>query len=53
VLTRRLSLYASLRNVGSAPDDIKVYGPSTPVVARFRARVDYGSLWAFGLKGTF
>lgn len=53
VLTRRLSLYASLRNVGSAPDDIKVYGPSTPAVARFRSRVDYGSLWAFGLKGTF
>ena len=44
VLTRRLSLYASLRNVGSASDDIKVYGPSTPAVARFRSRVDYGSL---------
>ncbi len=53
VLTRRLSLYASLRNVGSAPDDIKVYGPSTPEVARFRSRVDYGSLWAIGLKSTF
>ena len=52
-LTRRLSLYASIRNIGSAPDDIKVYGPSTPEVARFRSRVDYGSLWSFGLKGTF
>ena len=50
---RRLALFASLRNVGDAPDDIKVYGPSTPAVARFRQRIEFGSLWMFGVKGTF
>ncbi len=52
-LTKRLALYASIRNLADAPDDIKVFGPSTPAVARFRTRVEYGSLWSFGLKGTF
>ena len=52
-LTRRLSLFASIRNIADAPDDIKVFGPSTPAVARFRTRAEYGSLWSFGLKGTF
>ncbi len=52
-LTRRLALFASIRNLADAPDDIKVYGPSTPAVARFRGRIEYGSLWSFGLKGTF
>ena len=52
-LGKRLALFASLRNVADAPDDSKVYGPSTPAVARFRERIEYGSLWSFGLKGTF
>jgi outer membrane receptor protein involved in Fe transport len=52
-LSKRFALYASLRNVADAPDDIKVYGPSTPAVARFRGRIEYGSLWSFGVKGTF
>jgi TonB-dependent receptor len=52
-LTRRFALFASLRNIADAPDDIKVYGPSTPEVARFRTRVEFGSLWSVGLKGTF
>jgi len=52
-LWKRFALFASLRNVGDAPDDVKVYGPSTPAVARFRTRVEYGSLWSFGLKGNF
>ena len=43
----------NLRNVGDAPDDVKVYGPSTPAVARFRQRIAFGSLWMFGVKGTF
>ncbi|MBI5688662.1 MAG: TonB-dependent receptor [Verrucomicrobia bacterium] len=50
---RRLSVFANLRNVGDAPDDVKVYGPSTPAVARFRQRIHFGSLWMFGVKGTF
>jgi TonB-dependent receptor len=52
-LTKRLALYASIRNVADAPDDVKVFGPSTPAVARFRTRIEFGSLWSFGLKGTF
>jgi len=50
---RNLAVFANLRNVGDAPDDIKIYGPSTPAVARFRQRIEFGSLWMFGVKGTF
>jgi TonB-dependent receptor len=50
-LYKRIALFASIRNIGDAPDDIKVYGPSTPAVARFRQRIEYGSLWSFGVKG--
>ena len=52
-LYKRFALFAAIRNLGDAPDDIKVYGPSTPAVARFRERIEYGSLWSFGVKGTF
>lgn len=50
---KRYAAFASLRNVGDAPDDLKVYGPSTPAVARFRQRTEFGALWTFGIKGTF
>jgi iron complex outermembrane receptor protein len=52
-LYKRIALFAALRNIGDAPDDIQVYGPSTPEHAQFRQRTEYGSLWTFGLKGTF
>ena len=52
-VSRRLWLFANLRNIGDTPDDIKVYGPSTPLVARFRQRIEFGSLWMIGVKGTF
>jgi iron complex outermembrane recepter protein len=52
-LTRHIGLFASLRNVGSAPEDVKRFGPNTPEIARFRQRQDYGSAWIFGVKGTF
>ncbi|MBI5768785.1 MAG: carboxypeptidase regulatory-like domain-containing protein [Verrucomicrobia bacterium] len=52
-LTRRIGLFASLRNINSAPEDVKRFGPSTPAIARFRQRQDYGSAWIFGAKGTF
>ena len=51
--TRRLSLFASLRNVLSTPEDVKRFGPNTPALARFRQRQDYGSAWIFGAKGSF
>jgi iron complex outermembrane receptor protein len=50
---KRFALFAALRNVGDAPDDIQVYGPSTPEHAQFRQRIEFGSLWTFGIKGTF
>jgi hypothetical protein len=52
-LTKRFALFAALRNIGDAPDDIQVYGPSTPEHAQFRQRIEFGSLWTFGIKGTF
>ena len=52
-LTKHLGVFASLRNVGSTPEDVKRFGPTTPEIARFRQRQDFGSAWTFGLKGTF
>ncbi len=52
-LSRKFGLFATLRNVGGATEDQKVYGPSTPAYAKFRQRDDYASLWTFGIKGTF
>ena len=51
-VTKHLGVFASLRNVGSTPEDVKRFGPNTPEIARFRQRQDYGSAWIFGLKGT-
>ena len=42
-----------LRNIGDATEDVKIYGPSAPLVSRFRQRNDYASLWTFGIKGTW
>jgi TonB-dependent receptor len=50
---KRIGFFYNFRNLGNATEDVKIYGPSTPAVARFRTRIDYGSLWTFGLKGTF
>ncbi|MDO8541868.1 MAG: carboxypeptidase regulatory-like domain-containing protein [Opitutaceae bacterium] len=50
---RSLGLFFSVRNIGGATEDTKIYGPSTPLYARFRQRDDYSSLWTFGVKGTF
>lgn len=52
-ITKRFALFAALRNIGDAPDDIQIYGPSTPEHAQFRQRIEFGSLWTFGIKGTF
>jgi iron complex outermembrane recepter protein len=52
-LRKNISAFMSLRNVGSAPEDVKRFGPNTPEIARFRQRQDYGSAWIFGVKGTF
>ena len=52
-LMRSLGVFLSIRNIGSATEDTKLYGPDTPRYARFRQRDDYASLWTVGLKGSF
>ncbi|MSU48834.1 MAG: hypothetical protein EXS37_07075 [Opitutus sp.] len=52
-LRKRLSVFATFRNVGDATNDTQIYGPQTPEVAQFRQRTTYGSLWSFGMKGSF
>ncbi len=52
-LGKRFAVFANLRNVGDATNDSQIYGPSTPANARFRQRTTYGSLWSFGVKGSF
>jgi hypothetical protein len=52
-LRKRFAVFANLRNVGDATNDRQVFGPSTPEHAQFRQRTTYGSLWSFGVKGSF
>jgi iron complex outermembrane recepter protein len=48
-----LSFFVALRNIADETNDTKIYGPNTPEIARFRQRTTYGSLWSFGVRGTF
>jgi iron complex outermembrane recepter protein len=52
-LYKRFAVFANLRNIDDATEDIERHGPSTPAHAQFRQREDFGSLWTFGIKGTF
>ena len=52
-LTRRLGLYFTLRNVLDMPEQQEVDGPGVPQHATFRSAEFAGSLWTFGVKGTF
>ena len=52
-LNRRFTVFGSMRNINDQTEDSKIYGPNTPDYAKFRQRVDYGSAWTFGLKGTY
>jgi TonB-dependent receptor len=52
-LNRRLSLYFTLRNVLDMPEQQEVDGPGVPQHATFRSAEFAGSLWTFGIKGTF
>lgn len=53
VLNRRFTLFGCMRNIKNQTEDSKIYGPNTPDYAKLRQRVDYGSAWTFGLRGTF
>ncbi len=50
---KSLAVFANLRNVGDVPNEDAAEGPSTPGLAKLRLRERYGSLWTFGIKGTF
>jgi hypothetical protein len=50
---RRFAVFANLRNIGDVPNEDAAEGPSTPGHAKLRLRERYGSLWTFGIKGTF
>lgn len=50
---KNFAVFANLRNVGAVMQDTEIAGPSTPAVARLRTRLDNGSLWTFGVKGSF
>jgi hypothetical protein len=52
-LTRRIALFANLRNIGDGPIDPKAAGPHTPLYAQFTSRSMIGAQRTFGLKGTF
>ncbi len=51
--SRRLSLFAAIRNFSDAGSDARIFGPSTPLHARFRSQEQVGALVTFGVKGTF
>ena len=50
---KNFSVFTNLRNVNDPTDDVEIAGPNTPAIAQFRQRAEFGSLWTFGLKGTF
>ncbi len=52
-LRKNIALFFNLNNVNDAPADIEIAGPSTPEEAQLSQRSVYGSLWTFGVKGTF
>ena len=53
VLGRHATLFANLSNLTDAASDAEIAGPSTPEHAQFRQRQNYGSMWTFGVKGSF
>lgn len=50
---KKYAVFANLRNVTDEPLDAERSGPSTPEHARFFSRSQYGSLWTFGIKGSW
>ncbi|MBI5769820.1 MAG: TonB-dependent receptor [Verrucomicrobia bacterium] len=52
-LSRRLTLFASGRNVTNVWFNNSRYQADTPVYARRSSTNSYGAQWAFGVKGTF
>lgn len=53
MLARRIALFANMSNFTDAPVDVEISGPNTPEHAQFRQRQTFGSMWTFGVKGSF
>ena len=51
--SRNFSLFANLRNIRDQPIDAQTIAPNAPEHAQFRSRNHAGSMWTFGVKGTF
>ena len=52
-IRKNFALFANLRNINDPTDDVEIHGLTTPAHAQFRQRAEFGSLWTFGIKGTF
>jgi iron complex outermembrane receptor protein len=52
-LTRRVALFANIRNVSSIAWRNEAYGPATPAYARGTRWVEYGPSALLGVKGSF
>ena len=52
-LSRRLGVYATVRNLTNMSNVTEAYAPNTPVYARTRQIDLFGAAYTFGLKGTF
>jgi iron complex outermembrane recepter protein len=48
-----VAVFANLSNLLDAPADVQTFGPSTPEHAQFRQRQTFGSMWTFGVRGSF
>lgn len=53
VLSRRFTLFFNLSNLNDEPVVNEIAGPATPDYARIQQYQRWGSLWTFGVKGTF
>jgi len=51
--TRKLSLFTAIRNFTDSGSDARIFGPNTPLHARFRSQEQVGALITLGVKGTF
>jgi hypothetical protein len=52
-ISRRMALYTSVRNLANEPRPLITYSPNAPAYTLPRSYTYYGSLWTFGVKGTF
>ena len=52
-LTRIFSLFANMTNLNDASIITEAAGPSTPEIASFKTRQNYGAQWLLGVRATF